>query len=96
MVAGTLRHAELKLELSSSMFPLPQSRIQAQFEGHPSKTRELNVDILDYGRENGTKYKFDHSCADEFLDGIEDRDLIEVGKTTLLSRLWLEMLTLLS
>lgn len=79
-----MRHAELKPELSSSMFPLPQSRIQEQCHGLPSKTRKNNFDIPNYGKENGKNLKLDHSCADEFLDDeIDDQDLIEVGKVAL-------------
>lgn len=96
-IAGTMRHAELRPELSSSMFPLPQSRIQEQLHGLPSKTRKNNFDIPNHGKENGKNLKLDHSCADEFLDDeIDDQDLIEVGKMALSPKFWLEMLTPLS
>lgn len=89
-----MRHAELKPELSSSMFPLPQSRTRVQFQGHPSKTWKVNVDNPSYGRDNRKQSNLDHSCADEFLDEIDDQDLIEVGKVTPFSIFfWLEMLT---
>lgn len=92
-----MRHAELRPELSSSMFPLPQSRIQEQLHGLPSKTRKNNFDIPNHGKENGKNLKLDHSCADEFLDDeIDDQDLIEVGKMALSPKFWLEMLTPLS
>lgn len=82
-----MRHAELKPELSSSIFPVTQSRIQEHFQGRPSKTRKINVDILSYGRENRKRPNLDPSCADEFLDDIDDQDLIEVGKVTLCQNL---------
>lgn len=92
-----MRHAELKPELSSSMFP-PQFRIQGQVHGHPSKTRKINVDIPNLGREDNKKNsKQGHSCADEFLDDeIDDQDLMEVGTATLSSKFCLEMLNPLS
>ena len=80
-----MRHAELKPELPSSMFPIPQSRVQEQFQGHLPNTSETNVNIPNYERENSKKSSLDHSCADEFLDEIDDRDLVEVGKGALLS-----------
>lgn len=91
-----MRHAELKPELSSSMFPVTKSRIHEHSQGRPSKTRKINVDILSYGRENRKQPNLDPSCAEEFLDEIDDQDLIEVGKVTLLSNYWLELLTPLS
>lgn len=80
-----MRHAELKPELPSSMFPVPQSRIQEQFKGHLPNAAETNIDIPNYGRKKSKQPSLDHSCADEFLDEIDDRDLIEVGKGNLLS-----------
>lgn len=80
-----MRHAELKPDLSSSTFPLLQSRTREQFQSHPSKTRKVNVDNESNGREIRKQSNLDHSCTDEFLDEIDDQDLIEVGKVTLFS-----------
>ncbi|MCJ1469660.1 Sec63 [Pseudocyphellaria aurata] len=77
-IAGTMRHAELKPELPSSMFPLQKPRSQEQLPSHPSKTQKPNVDILSFGREKRNIPSLDHSCSDEFLDEIDDQDMIEV------------------
>lgn len=78
------------------MFPLPKPRTQEQLLCYPSKTQKKNVNISSYEREDRNIPSLDHSCSDEFLDEIDDQDMIEVGRVTLLSKFQLEMLTPLS
>ena len=82
IVAGTMRYAELKPNLSNSLFPPASIHTQGPMSGSIDRKAGMNVSRRRTKSETSlNKDLKETSSVDEFLDDdIDDRDMVEAGR----------------